>query len=149
MFHSGTLKEHGYKVMVLDLRDPYSSFRWNPLSDIYDRYQLYLHTGDEIYRRTDDAQASDLKLVNKPEEYTDEWYEYDGKAYAHRDELISVIRIEKQKIYDEVYEDLNDFVSVLCPIESKDDPVWEKGARSIVMATCLAMLEDSEYPELK
>ncbi len=149
MFHSGTLKEHGYKVMVLDLRDPYSSFRWNPLSDIYDRYQLYLHTGDEIYRRTDDAQASDLKLVNKPEEYTDEWYEYDGKAYAHRDELISVIRIEKQKIYDEVYEDLNDFVSVLCPIESKDDPVWEKGARSIVMATCLAMLEDSEYPELE
>ena len=149
MFHSGTLKEHGYKVMVLDLRDPYSSFRWNPLSDIYDRYQLYLHTGDEIYRRTDDAEASELKLVNKPEEYEDEWYEYDGKAYAHRDELIAFIRIEKQKIYDEVYEDLNDFVSVLCPIESKDDPVWEKGARSIVMATCLAMLEDSEYPELE
>ena len=149
MFHSGTLKEHGYKVMVLDLRDPYSSFRWNPLSDIYDRYQLYLHTGDEIYRRTDDAESSDLTLVNKPEEYGDEWYEYEGKAYAHRDELIGLIRIEKQKIYDEVYEDLNDFVSVLCPIESKDDPVWEKGARSIVMATCLAMLEDSEYPELE
>ncbi len=149
MFHSGTLKEHGYKVMVLDLRDPYSSFRWNPLSDIYDRYQLYLHTGDEIYRRTDDAETSNLKLVNKPEEYGDEWYEYEGNAYAHRDELIGLIRVEKQKIYDEVYEDLNDFVSVLCPIESKDDPVWEKGARSIVMATCLAMLEDSEYPELE
>ncbi len=149
MLHSGMLKEHGYKVMVLDLRDPYSSFRWNPLSDIYDRYQLYLHTGDEIYRRTDDAEDSGLKLVNPPEEYGAEWYEYDGKGYAHRDELITLIRIEKQKIYDEVYEDLNDFVSVLCPIESKDDPVWEKGARSIVMATCLAMLEDSEYPELE
>ena len=37
---------------------------------------------------------------------------------------------------------------MLCPIESKDDPVWEKGARSIVMATLLAMLEDSENPEL-
>ncbi len=149
MLHSGMLKEHGYKVMVLDLRDPYSSFRWNPLSDIYDRYQLYLHTGDEIYRRTDDAVDSGLALVNPAEEFEDEWYEYDGKGYAHRDELIAKIRIEKQKIYDEVYEDLNDFVSVLCPIESKDDPVWEKGARSIVMATCLAMLEDSEYPELE
>ncbi len=149
MLHSGMLKEHGYKVMVLDLRDPYSSFRWNPLSDIYDRYQLYLHTGDEIYRRTDDAQESGLTLANPVEEFDGEWYEYDGKGYAHRDELIAKIRIEKQKIYDEVYEDLNDFVSVLCPIESKDDPVWEKGARSIVMATCLAMLEDSEYPELE
>ncbi len=149
MLHSGFLKEHGYKVMVLDLRDPYSSFRWNPLSDIYDRYQNYLHLGDEIYRRTDSAADSGLKLVNKPEEYVQEWYEFDGRGYAHRDELISYIRIERQKIYDEVYEDLNDFVSVLCPIESKDDPVWEKGARSIVMATCLAMLEDSEYPELE
>ena len=29
--HSGTLTKKGYKAMVLDLRDPYSSFRWNPL----------------------------------------------------------------------------------------------------------------------
>ena len=48
-----------------------------------------------------------------------------------------------------MYEDLNDLISVICPIESKDDPVWEKGARSIIMATALAMLEDSENPELE
>lgn len=47
-----------------------------------------------------------------------------------------------------MYEDLNDLVSVICPIESQDDPVWEKGARSIIMATAIAMLEDSENPEL-
>ena len=37
--HSKMLTDHGYKCMVLDLRDPYSSFRWNPLADFYDRYQ--------------------------------------------------------------------------------------------------------------
>ena len=146
--HSKFLQERGYKVMVLDLRDPYSSFRWNPLSDIFDRYQEYINTGNDIYVRSDSAENSGLELVDPPELYGDEWYEYEGKAYAVSKELIAVIKVQRQKIYDEVYEDLNDLVSVICPIESQDDPVWEKGARSIIMATILAMLEDSENPEL-
>ncbi len=146
--HSKVLQERGYKVMVLDLRDPYSSFRWNPLSDIYDRYQLFANTGNEIYRRNGNPAEAELELANKPEEYEDIWYEYEGKAYAVRRELINVIKLQRQKIFDEVYEDLNDLVSVICPIESQDDPVWEKGARSVIMATILAMLEDSENPDL-
>ena len=146
--HSKFLQERGYKVMVLDLRDPYSSFRWNPLGELYDRYQEYVNTGNDIYRRTDNAEDSGLELVNPPELYGDDWYEYEGKAYAVRKELIGVIKVQRQKIYDEVYEDLNDLVSVICPIESKDDPVWEKGARSIIMATIIGMLEDSENEEL-
>lgn len=90
-----------------------------------------------------------MELVNEADQYKDVWYEYKGKAYAVRRELLTVIKVEKQKIYDEIYEDLNDLISVICPIESQDDPVWEKGARSIIMAVCLAMLEDSEYPELE
>ena len=147
--HSGLLKERGYKVMVLDLRDPYSSFRWNPLSELYERYQLYLKTGEGIFMRSDAAPESGLELVNKPDQYGDEWYEYEGKAWAVRRELLSHIKISRQKIFDEVYEDLNDLISVICPVESQDDPVWEKGARSLIMAVCLAMMEDSEYPELE
>lgn len=147
--HSGTLVERGYKVMVLDLRDPYSSFRWNPLGDIYDRYQLYLNTGNEIYKHTDSvSEYEELKLMNPAEDFGDEWYEYEGRAYAVRLDLLKEVKIARQRIYDEMYEDLNDLVSVICPIESKDDPVWEKGARSIIMAVCLAMLEDSEDPNL-
>ena len=147
--HSGMLAEQGYNVMVLDLRDPYSSFRWNPLGDIYDRYQLYLKAGQGIFQCDTDVRQSGLELVNEADQYKDVWYEYKGKAYAVRRELLTVIKVEKQKIYDEIYEDLNDLISVICPIESQDDPVWEKGARSIIMAVCLAMLEDSEYPELE
>lgn len=146
--HSKVLQERGYKVMVLDLRDPYSSFRWNPLSDIYDRYQLYANTGNDIFKRNDNPQESGLELVNDISQYEDIWYEYEGKAYGVRRELINTIKLQRQKIYDEVYEDLNDLVSVICPIESQDDPVWEKGARSVIMATILAMLEDSENPDL-
>ena len=146
--HSKFLQSRGYKVMVLDLRDPYSSYRWNPLGDIYDRYQLYLNTGNDIFRCSGDPQESSLQLVDPLDQYGEEWYEYDGKAWASRRDLVGEIRVERQKIYDELYEDLNDLISVLCPIESKDDPVWEKGARSIIMACCLGMLEDSENPDL-
>lgn len=147
--HSKLLTKRGYSVFVLDLRDPYSSFRWNPLEDIYNRYQQYATMGNNIFKRRDSAEESGLTLVHPIERYEDVWYEYEGRAYAVRRTLIDEIKIARQKIFDEVYEDLNDLISVMCPIESEDDPVWEKGARSLIFAVCLAMLEDSENPALE
>ena len=150
--HSKLLSENGYNCMVLDLRDPYSSFRWNPLGSIYDTYQEYLHKGDDILEHMDSIDDyPDLQLVHDRSKFVDDepWYEWEGAAYAVRVDLINRARIEKQKLFDETYEDLNDLISVICPIENEKDPVWEKGARSIIMATALAMLEDSEDPKLE
>ena len=138
--------------MVLDLRDPYSSFRWNPLGDIYDAYQEYCNLGNKIREHTDSIEDyPDLKKMHSDEAFAEaeDWYEWDGCAWAVGTDLINKIRVEKQKIYDECYEDLNDLNSVICPIENEKDPVWEKGARSIILATCLAMLEDSSDPRLE
>jgi len=146
--HSKYLQSRGYHVMVLDLRDTYSSYRWNPLETIWDMYQEYVEAGKGIFVHRDGPEEyPDLTWVDTIMP-GDAWYEYRGRAYASREKLIDDVSVARQKIYDEMYEDLNDLVSVICPIESKDDPVWEKGARSIVMAVCLAMLEDSEIPEL-
>ena len=150
--HSKLLHDHGYNCMVLDLRDPYSSFRWNPLGDIFDNYQEYLTLGNKIREHTDSIEDyPDLKRMHSDEEFAnaEDWYEWDNCAWAVGTDLINKIRVEKQKIYDECYEDLNDLVSVLCPIENEKDPVWEKGARSIIMAVCLGMLEDSGDPKLE
>ncbi len=144
--HSQKLQSQGYAVMVLDLRDPYSSFRWNP--DIYDRYQEYIATKQGIFQRKGSPVESGLELTAAPEEYDENWYEYNGVGYPNRRALLETVKMTRQKIYDEIYEDLNDLVGVLCPIDSPDDPVWEKGARSIVLATILAMLEDCENPDL-
>ena len=149
--HSKKLKELGYDVQVLDLRDTYSSSRWNPLESIWNMYQEYAEAGKGIKIHTDGIEAYDgLKKMENEGEYAgiSQWYEYRGSAYASRQLCIDDISVARQKVYDEMYEDLNDLVSVLCPIESKDDPVWEKGARSIIMATLIAMLEDSQTPEL-
>ena len=146
--HSKYLQQRGYNVMVLDLRDTYSSYRWNPLESVWDMYQDYAEAGKGIFVHRDSPESyPDLQWVGTilP---GDQWYEYRGFAYADRKRLVDDISVTRQKIYDEMYEDLNDLISVICPIESKDDPVWEKGARSIIMAVCLAMLEDSEVPDL-
>ena len=147
--HSKFLQERGYNVLLLDLRDTYSSSRWNPLGGIWDMYQEYVHAGKGIVVHRDSMDAyPDLKQMDGPAKPGAVWAQWQGKAYADLTHCYDDVSVAKQKIYDEMYEDLNDLISVICPIENEKDPLWEKGARSIILATCLAMLEDSEDPAL-
>ena len=147
--HSKFLKERGYNVLLLDLRDTYSSSRWNPLGDIWDMYQEYVEAGKGIVAHLDNmTDYPDLKQPDGLAEFGKPWFEWRGKAYADPTHCQDDVSVTRQQIYDEMYEDLNDLISVICPIENEKDPVWEKGARSIIMSTCLAMLEDSEDPRL-
>ena len=147
--HSQFLKDQGYEVLLLDLRDTYSSSRWNPLDSIWDMYQEYLDLAKGIKAHKDSMDNyPDLKRPDGDAEPGAIWCEWQGKAYADITHCQDDIAVSRQKIYDEMYEDLNDLVSVICPVENEKDPVWEKGARSIIMATLLAMLEDSADPEL-
>jgi len=148
--HSKYLVSRGYDVKVIDLRDTYQSYRWNPLDSIWNSYQSYLfcHKTD-AFSRSGDPRNSKLILADPIEQYNGKWYEFHGKAYATYDNLILAIKVYKKKTFDEVYEDTNDLCSVLIPVENEKDPMWEKGARSIVLATLLAMLEDSADPRLE
>ena len=147
--HSGFLKERGYNVLVLDLRDTYSSSRWNPLEPIWDAYQEYLNAGKGIIGHRDAMSAyPDLKRMNGEASEGEPWIEWNGRAYLDVSHARDDIQVAKQKIYDELYEDLTDLIGGLIPVQNEKDPLWEKGARSIVMAIVLAMLEDSENPAL-
>ena len=146
MLHSKYLQSRGYDVKVIDLRDTYTSYRWNPLDAIWDNFELYRNAHTRAYKRTDDITQSGLKIDKAAGNLTSlkEWYEFEGKAYTDYNRLINAVKIYKKRIYDEIYEDLNDLVTVLIPVENEKDPLWEKGARSITLATLLAMLEDAQ-----
>lgn len=147
--HSQFLKDRGYEVLLLDLRDTYSSSRWNPLGDIYDMYQEYVHAGEGIVAHLDDMSSyPELERPDGEATSGELWCEWRGKAYADVTHCQDDVSVKRQQIFDEMYEDLNDLISVICPVENEKDPLWEKGARSIMMATCLAMLEDSEDDRL-
>ena len=148
--HSKYLVERGYDVKVIDLRDTYQSYRWNPLDSIYDMYEEYRNVYKQAFERTDSFESSGLEKANPKDDFTNatKWYEFKNKAYLTYESLVLGMKIYKKQLYDEVYENLNDLTSVLIPIENEKDPMWEKGARAITLAVLLAMLEDSEIDEL-
>jgi len=147
--HSKFLKSRGYNVLLFDLRDTYSSSRWNPLDSIWEMYQNYAKAGNDIKVHKDSMSAyPDLKVMDEVSADGEIWFEWDKKAYSDSFHCQDDCAVAKQKIYDEMYEDLNDLVAGICPITNEKDPLWEKGARSIVLATTLAMLEDSQDPRL-
>lgn len=129
--HAKSLIKQGYDVKILDLRNPYCSIRWNPLERPYMMYQQMLELDSKV-------------KVNEESGY----YIFEDKIYYNKDEMTAAVQVRKQEIFDEVYEDLNDVCSVLCPVTNKGEPIWESGAKNFILAITLAMLEDSEKPEL-
>ena len=56
--HSKYLVSRGYDVKVIDLRDTYSSYRWNPLDMIWDNYQRFLNAHNDAFARKDKPEES-------------------------------------------------------------------------------------------
>ena len=145
--HSEKLRKNGYRILVFDLKEPFQSARWNPLSRAYEINERAMNLNKEVVvHHNDDPRDFSLKCVSQV--YYGEWYEFDGYAFADIQTLQSHQASLKQVLKTEAFEDLKDIASVLCPIQSNNDPIWERGAKDLVLGTMLAMLEDSENPEL-
>ncbi|MBE5736548.1 MAG: type IV secretory system conjugative DNA transfer family protein [Clostridiales bacterium] len=145
--HSEKLRKNGYRILVFDLKEPFQSTRWNPMSRAYEINERAMNLNREVkVHHNDDPRDFSLKCVSQV--YYGEWYEFDGYAFADIQSLQSHQASLKQILKTEAFEDLKDIASVLCPIQSNNDPIWERGAKDLVLGTMLAMLEDSENPEL-
>jgi type IV secretion system protein VirD4 len=122
--HSQGLRNCGYTVQVINLREPYKSTRWNCLSVVWDKYEL---------------------SKNSKVEHNGGSYFFDNKKYQSL-ALAEIARQSKsQTLIDECYEDLNEIASALCPSSPQEkDPIWRSGAKSFIHGMLLAMLEDSD-----
>ena len=104
---------------MLDLREPYSSARWNPMNVLTRRIRL----------------VKDLQNNLKSK---------DGKYYGAGETFLSynAARQRVQELKDEIYENAQDLVYTLCPVQNKDQPTWEQGARNLIFGLVLAFCED-------
>ena len=125
--HKAALERKGYTVRAIDLRNPYRSARWNPLERPYLLYQRSLHLNEE-------AEDKDGRFL------------FEGKEYSSKEERDSAVQVKRQELLDDVYDDLNDISTAICPVTSKEDPMWESGAKNFILALLIAMLEDSKDP---
>ena len=127
--HKKALIDKGYEVKVVDLRNPYNSVRWNPMERPYLMYQKANNLDKEII--VDEERGC---------------YIFENEEFNIKEELDSKIQVKRQQLLDEVYEDLNDIATSICPITNKNEPMWESGAKNLILAIALAMLEDSIVP---
>ena len=128
--HKKALEKKGYEIKVIDLRNPYNSARWNPMERPYLLYQQALHLEKEV--EADEERGC---------------YIFEGKEYWKKEEKDCALQVKRQQLLDEVYEDLNDISASICPVTNKNEPMWESGSKSLVLAIALAMLEDSADPK--
>ena len=145
--HSQMFKDQGYNLMLLDLAEPYSSIRWNPLEEVYDQWQKQLHLEEEILRHTNDN-VKNYNFITVGEIDNAEWYEFDGKAFSTLKAALMEVELNKTIIRDRCYTSLLDTANKICTIENQTDKGWEEGARNYFYAVLIAMLEDSENEAL-
>ena len=117
--HANHLLKDGYKISVLDLREPYSSERWNPMNVLIRRIRLVKELEYHLEHR-------------------------DGKYFGAGEVFLSLrdARTRMQELKDEIYENAQDLVYTLCPVQNKDQPTWEEGARNLIFGLVLAFCED-------
>jgi len=146
--HSLKLKEAGYNIMLLDLTEPYNSIQWNPLELIYDNWQKQLHLEEEIFKHTNDPLKNYPNFIKVGDVLNEEWYEFDGKAFATLKDALLEVEVNKSKIKDDCLENIDDIAAAICTIENEKEKSWEQGARDYFKAVLIAMLEDSENESL-
>ena len=97
--HAKQLESEGYKISTLDLREPYSSARWNPMQVL-------------------------IRRIRQVRELQNDMQEKDGKYLACGEVFLSHsdARTRVQELKDEIFENAMDLVYTLCPIQNKDQP---------------------------
>ena len=124
---AATLKEQGYKVMLLNFRNYRNSECWNMLTPIFRKYQKAHNTADEVRV----VKGSDPEL-----------YVFRDKFYSDISEVKREVDTLRKIRMEDVNNDIDLLADMFLTTEGKD-PYWEDAAREFLKAFIYAMLEDS------
>ncbi len=140
------LKQHGYKIFLLNFKDGQKSDRWNPLLEIYDEYQKLTLVGKTAVFRVGAVDPT-LILYSDANDFEEEYLAYDGYAFASGEALEDYISYLKDNILMKVEDLVTQFANMVVPTKSVKDPTWEDGANRLFRGLIYALLEDSIIPE--
>ncbi len=146
--HERNLKAEGYDVLAFDLRDPYKSVRWNPLTKPYKAYVRAHNLKKEVIIHRNESPAScGCQVISHS--YGKEWYEFERVAYPTREAIEEQIKAVSVQLKNSAFDDLKDIAMTLCPVsEGTNDTTWQQGAQEFILGILLCMLEDSLDPRL-
>ena len=152
--HANVLKEEGYRIMVLDLEDPFTSSRWNPMENAFDLYHRATELASEVKKFTDISPeevgykrfaAEDIGNA----QYGNVWYGFEGKAFPNNEILKKELEARKRQLEVQAKAELRNVAIAIAPVdEGAKDPSWSRGCQDFVLGIMEAMLEDSRDPRL-
>lgn len=152
--HANVLKEEGYRIMVLDLEDPFTSSRWNPMENAYDLYQRASNLASEVKKFTDiTPEEVGYKKFDAEDidgaQYSNIWYGFEGKAFPNNDILKKELDARKRQLEVQAKAELRNIAIAIAPVdEGSKDPSWSRGCQDFILGIMEAMLEDSRDPRL-
>ena len=120
------LRARGYEVLVLDMRHPFQSARYNFLTEVYEAYHERIRLMHQIKKGS--------ILV-----YTDK-----GVRHDTSEEAINAANARVMTLFDEIERTLTDLSHIIVPDGDPKDRTWVEGARTMLRALIFTMLRDSE-----
>ena len=128
-----TLRDEGYKVMLLNFRDSTHSECWNPLTPICEKY----FSRNDVY--------DEVELVEKDGR---PYNRFRGRIYEKQRDLDCAIEFAREQILMDVTKDIDDIAMFIVPPDNADDPYWADSAREVFKGFVWAMIEDAEAGRL-
>jgi type IV secretion system protein VirD4 len=135
MNHAETLRKQGYTVQVLNLSEVYNSARWNPFAQVLSKQHKIETLGIEKRQNKYFVLDKEFESLSAAEQ-----------EYKDRKEQFDIL---KQVLTDEIFEDLQDLIYTMCPVDNQHDATWQKGARDLIFAVALAFWEDVRDRKMK
>ena len=124
-----TLREEGYRVILLNFRDYLHSECWNMLTPIFRKYKSIANIVDEV-----EVVETEHGLRNRFRE----------RIYDSQLELDNDVQRAMDLQLGEVGNDIDNVSMMFIETRKQDDPYWEDSARDVLKAFLWAMLEDSD-----
>ena len=126
--HAKKLEKKGYKVRVMDMRNPYYSSCYNPLATIYECYQ--------------ESYEIEKAILNGKIGKTFKGVTYDTVAKANKAALSRTFELK-----DTVDRYINEIADLLIVNTDPKNLSWTEGGRNCLKAIIYTLLFDSEKPD--
>lgn len=143
------LKDNGYNIQVINLKNTQYSNIYSPLSEIYDLKIKWNEFGKKYKKVKGSSFSKNLIPFSKTEDFTHDYYlVYDGYAFASESDFKEFVGIKKAEIESIMSEKISNFAYVIFPREDEigDSINWICGARDIFEGVIYGLLDQTEDP---
>lgn len=125
---SNFLKNEGYEVLLLNLRDYKHSELWNPLTPIFRKFRRAQKICGEV-----EVVETENGVRNK----------FNGVVYEKQSALDEALSQMKYLLLADVDKEIDEFMFTVIPRDEAKDQYWNEASRQWGKANLWAMLEDS------